>query len=101
MITSQNLIKTKSGHKLTPCNSKMSYTRFREIFIEAFSPLVPNIKQFGLHSLRIGGATKAANNGIKDRLLKRHARWRSEQAKDGYVKDSINERLEVSKSLGL
>ena len=42
-----NLIKTKSGHKLTHRNSKMSYTRFREIFIEAFSPLVPNIKQYG------------------------------------------------------
>ena len=49
-----------------------------------------------LHSLRIGGATKAANAGIKDRLFKRHGRWRSEQAKDGYVNDSISERLEVN-----
>ena len=28
----RNLIKTKSGQNLTPCNSRMSYTRFREIF---------------------------------------------------------------------
>ena len=39
-----------------------------------------------LHSLRAGGATSAANVGIPDRLFKRHGRWASENAKDGYVK---------------
>ncbi|XP_068236956.1 uncharacterized protein [Palaemon carinicauda] len=36
-----------------------------------------------------GGATSAANNGIKDRLSKRHGRWKSDKAKDGYIKDSL------------
>jgi len=54
-----------------------------------------------LHSLRSGGATAAANRGIPDRLFKRHGRWSSESAKDGYVKDSIDERLRVSQCLGL
>ncbi|KAH3702743.1 hypothetical protein DPMN_077769 [Dreissena polymorpha] len=40
-----------------------------------------------------GGATAAANNGIPDRLFKRHGRWLSETAKDGYVKSSVDERL--------
>ena len=43
----------------------------------------------------------AANNGIKDRMFKRHGRWTSETAKDGYVKDNVNELLSVSLSLGL
>ena len=30
---------------------------------------------------------------IPDRLLKRHGRWNSESAKDGYVKDSVESRL--------
>ena len=57
--------------------------------------------QFGMHSLRAGGATAAANAGVPDRLFKRHGRWRSESAKDGYVKDSVDSRLSVSKSLGI
>ena len=81
----------------------MTYTRFREMFIESFKSLVPNIKMFGLHSLRSGGASAAANAGIPDRLFKRHGRWRSENAKDGYIglKDDLNSRLRVSHSLGL
>ena len=56
---------------------------------------------FGLHSLRSGGASAAANAGIPDRLFKHHGRWRSENAKDGYIKDDLNSRLRVSHSLGL
>ena len=33
-------------------------------------------------------------------MLKRHGRWSSESAKDGYIKDSVEERLKVSRSLG-
>ena len=36
-----------------------------------------------------------------DRLFKRHGRWRSETAKDGYVKDSVEKCLGVSKHLRL
>ena len=51
--------------------------------------------------MRAGGATAAANAKVPDRLFKRHGRWRSESAKDGYVKDNIESRLKVSQSLGL
>ena len=54
-----------------------------------------------MHSLRAGGAMAAANAGVPDRLFKRHGRWKSESAKDGYVKDSVERRLEVSKQLGI
>ena len=57
--------------------------------------------KFGLHSLRSGGATTAANAGIPDRLFKKHGRWRSEKAKDGYVKHSIKILLYVSSKLGI
>ena len=55
--------------------------------------------RYGLHSFRAGGATAAANApGLNDRLFKRHGRWKSESAKDSYVKER---RLEVSKKKGL
>ena len=58
-------------------------------------------RQFGLHSLRSGGASAAANARVPDRFFKRHGRWQSENAKDGYVKDSLEERLKVTRNLGL
>lgn len=82
-------------------NKALSYMRMRELFIEAFGPFVSDIRRYGLHSLRAGGATSAANAGIADRSFKRHGRWRSEKAKNGYVKDSLEERLLVSQNLGI
>ena len=69
--------------------------------MDAFFQLGFRSRLFGFHSLRSGGATAAANAGINDRLFKRHGRWRSDKAKDGYVKDNLDLLLSVSKSLEL
>ena len=53
------------------------------------------------YSLRSGGVSAAANNGVRDPLFKRHGRWKSENIKDGYVKDNIHSLLSVSLNLGL
>ena len=82
-------------------SGQMSYSRCREIFKDALVTIGVDPKPFGLHSLRAGGATAAANAGVGDRLFKRHGRWRSESAKDGYVEDSLANRLFVSQNLGL
>ena len=54
-----------------------------------------------MQGLRAGGATPAANIGVEDRLFKWHGHWESESAKDGYVKDSLERRLEVPKGLDI
>ena len=69
--------------------------------LEAFKDIVPDISAVGTRSLRSGGATAAANAGVPDRPFKRHGRWASESAKDGYVEDSLSSRLSVSKALGI
>ena len=81
--------------------SSISYTHMRELFLAKWRELGFDTASLGLHSLRAGGASAAANAGIEDRLFKRHGRWQSETAKDGYVKDSREARLSVSKSLKL
>ena len=79
----------------------LSYTRLRELLLSKISQLGYDPTLFGMHSLRAGGATAAANAGVEDRLFKRHGLWKSETAKDGYVKDSMERRLKVSKQLGI
>lgn len=81
-------------------DTPMKYSRVREIVKEAFGDFI-DPKLIGVHSLRAGGATTAANAGIPDRLFKRHGRWVSEKAKDGYIKDNLQKRLLVSQSLGI
>ena len=67
---------------------------------EAFKGLT-DVSKIAVHSLRSGGATAAANAGVQDRMFKRHGRWVSENAKDGYAKDNLDSMLSVSKSLGI
>ena len=92
--------RTKNGECLREAGS-ISYTCMWEQFKRKVGMLGYNPTDFGLHSLRSGGATKAANAGVPDRLFKRHGRWKSENAKDGYVDDSVEHRLSVTKQLGL
>ena len=79
----------------------ISYTRLRELVLESFVGIVPDLSKIGTHSLRSGGASAAANAGVAGCLLKQHGHWLSDSAKDGYVKDSLNAHLSVSKALTL
>ena len=96
-----HLTSTKLCYKIRNDGKHLAYSNLRTLFLDALSPHVKDVSLFCLHSLRSAGATSAANRGIPDRLFKRHGRWRSENAKDGYIKDSVEERLRVSQSLGL
>ena len=86
---------------IKPRSKGLSYSRSRELVLEAFKDNVPDISAIGTHSLRSGWVTAAANAGVPDRLFKRHGRWVSESAKDGYVQNSLPSRLSVSKALGI
>ena len=96
----RGITKTKFGEKLWPAGS-LSYTTMRELFKKKLNELGHASGEFGLHSLRAGGATAAAKAGVPDRLFKCHGRWKSETAKDGYVEDSVENRLAVSRNIGL
>jgi hypothetical protein len=45
-------------------NVPLSYSRMRELFIQAFKQFVSDIKFYGLHCLRSGGATAACKLGV-------------------------------------
>ena len=51
--------------------------------------ITANPEKYGLHSLRAGGASAAASNGVFRKV------------RNGYIKDTVGTRLNVSKMLGL
>ena len=94
------LVKVRCGNKVIEKVKPLSYTRARESIVGLLRKFVPSTDIISLHSFRAGGATSAANAQVPDRCWKRHGRWQSDTAKDGYVEDSLYNRLLVSKSLG-
>ena len=95
------LFKTKKGH--TACKTKgISYTTIRENFAENIR-VIEQRRNYGLHSLRSGGASAAAQNGVSDRLISKQGRWSSTstKARDGYIEDNMQSRLSVTRALSL
>ena len=82
-------------------NKKLSYTRANECILNKLKLVAPSLK-LGTHSLRASGITAIANtSNVSENCLKRHGRWKTDIATDGYVKDSVEKRLSVTKSLNL
>ena len=94
------LARKKRGH-IAYKSKGISDTTAREDFREFIRPLATNGKFFTPHSLRSGGASQAAASGVEERLISKHGRWRSERARNGYLEDTVENRLKVSRSLGL
>ena len=90
----RNLVYHKSTLSYSLGSRTISYTRARELLLNSLADLGFLKSSYGLHRLIAGGTSAAANAGISDRLFKRHGRWKSDRAKDGYVKDNINSLLQ-------
>ena len=85
LFRSMPLSKSTNCYSLRKIILPISYTISRDAVLSLFGKVGLDTENFGLHSLRSGGATAAANNCISNRLLKRHGRWRSKKVKDSYV----------------
>ena len=96
----RHIMQTKVGKRLKD-GGVLCYSTLRDLFKAKVKQLGYPAQQFGLHSLRAGGALAAANAIILDHLFKQHGRWKFENAKDGYVQDSIEKCLSVTKNIGL
>ena len=96
------LAKTRKGHRALG-KSVLSDTTIRENFRDMMEVVIDKgeREKFCMHSLRSGGASAAADNGVSDRLIGKHGRWSSNTSRDTYIKDSKKSRLSVSKNLGL
>ena len=73
----------------------------RVTILEGLLNIGVKYKRFGVHNIHSGGATAAANLGVKDRVFKKHGRCKSEKVKDGYIHKNIPNKLIFTKRLGL
>ena len=78
----------------------LRYTRAKECLVARLKEVAFDLN-LGLHFLRAGGVTYAANSGVNDHCWKRHGRWKSDKSKDMYAAVSLDQRLAVSRELDL
>ena len=96
------LAKTRAGHNAHG-QKPLADSTVRDIFNREIAPLCEGIEagSYCLHSMRSGGASAAINNGVSERLIGKHGRWKSGFSRDRYLKDSKKQRLGVTENLGL
>ena len=102
----RQLVKTKSSHKLTQKNKPISYTTFRDQLAKSLQNVVPDPSAYGTHSFRSGGASRAANSGVSDRLSRDMAGGRVLQLRTAtlrmtFLHDFQSRSLWVSSSFSL
>ena len=85
------LTRNKSGYSLR--NGKLSYTRCRERFKTTLKDLGYDLKEYGLHTLFSGDATAVVSNNaskaVSERLSKLRGRWKTDEAKDMCVLETV------------
>lgn len=105
----QFIFRSLSSYSTVPLkpalNRPISCSRCREIIKNTLVQFGEDPKQYGTHSLRSDGATAmahaTADNPDRARLLRLQGRWKSESTRDMYIKDSVENRLSLTKSLML
>ena len=85
--------------------SPIGYSSYREIIKKALAAVGEIPEMFGTHSLRSGGGTaiaeRTSDTPDRDRLLRLQGRWKTDTSRDAYIKDSLTNRLSVTKVLQL
>ncbi len=75
----------------------LTYTRFREIFKQALASIkIRHPEKYTCHSLRIGGASFAVQNGVPTPLIKKHGRWVTDKVFESYGRNSLSQQLSVT-----
>ena len=90
---------TKHGFSFR--QQQLGYSKATELVKKQLKAIGLDPRQYGLDSLRSGGASSAAAAAIPDRLLMRHGGWRSQTAKNMYIKETTDTLLLVSRALRL
>ena len=87
----------KQGYKLR--KHRLTYSRALELTRGQLAVIGLKSKEYGLHSMRSGGASLAAALGLSDRLIMCHGCWKSDSLKNRHISESKSSLLSVSKTL--
>ncbi len=88
----ENPVFTKTGNKMNYRMASMALKRLLQAVGQ-------DPTQYGLHSLRAGGATQAARSGVDMDMIQRHGRWRSADSVHTYVNPASSVKFSVTQKM--
>ena len=92
--------KVTVGKSASYIRGQMTYSCARERLKEMLTEVGLDASMFCLHSLRSGGATAALRSpGMPVRLVQRHGGWKRIESMEGYVEETLDNLLQVSRLL--
>ena len=95
----QPRIGSNGGHQRGIPGTKISYTNALQDMRDLISRTGRDGSKYGEHSGRRGGATAAAEAGVRWTDLKKHGRWASDSAPQRYVEESERSQSVVPRLL--
>jgi len=89
---------TGSFDRFSPSSAPWPYSYARSHVLQALADAAHmSLKDFsgryGLHSLRSGGATLVAKEGVADHIFQAHGAWKSRQAMHAYIERPMSNKL--------
>ena len=79
----------------------ISYSTIRKQLTILFTDANLDLKGLRSHSFRVGGATAAHLSGVSDADAAKHGDWEDLFTFHGYLEPDTEQRLQVSRALGL
>ena len=93
------IYRSKYGVRLR--RQPLRYSRALELVRNTFRNFGLNPKDYGLHSLRSGGASAAAATEVPERLIARQGGWKSLSTVRRYIQEPLENALKASKACSL
>ena len=96
--------KKGSSEKFSPSNQPWSYSIARVRVLQALADaahmsFADVTDRYGLHSLRSGGATLVAKEGVPDHIFRAHGAWRYSQAMHAYIERPTANKLLLTRAM--
>ena len=93
--------RSSSGYDSGGRSEGVSYSTIRDEFRKYLGQVVPNTRIFGLHSLKSAAVPNPGCRLLNTYMLDRPAGRNNPASKNRYIEYSVNDLLQVIKSLGL
>ena len=97
----QDALEMESEYPIGRDAYKKYLVRFKDALRDCCGMTDEAVREFGMHSMRVGGDTWLFKNGVDDAGRQRMGGWASAFSEKTYIRTLIAERIETCRGMGL
>ena len=96
-----DVLEMKSRRPIGRSGYKKYLVRFKQALKDCCGMTAEAVKEFGMHSMRVGGDTWLFENGMTDAVRQRMGGWASAFSEKTYIRTLVAERIDTCRAMGL